>query len=231
MNKNIYLLAVLAVSSVLYAQENKNFDGQDLLAAFEQYNPAVLQKAQQNEIYQDILQKLTAVYNAPRTDESETEMIALAMNFDNSIRLEMLRQAYNEGRTLQRMSGTNLEALEQGTLDNLVPVVQDIFKNTLAIKKIQIKRYKSQLKNIKKDASLSPAEKDERVTDLKNRITRVKQEIRALKTNSKKQIQDAATVYLIEARSAYDAALSQEQQAQASSARDVKANNKKPVAK
>ncbi len=231
MNKSVWMIAALALTASLYAQENKNLDGQDLLAAFEQYNPAALEKARQNETYSGILEKLTAAYDAPRTDAGEIEMIAVVMNFDNSIRLEILRQAYNEGRTLQTMTGTPLDALEKGTQDNLIPVVQSVFKNTLAVKKIQIKRYKSRIKTTQKDASLSTAEKEQQIADLKSQIKNVKKEIKTLKTNSKQQIQDAAAVYLVEMRSAYDTALSQAQQAQQSPARDVKANNKKPVAK
>ena len=229
-NKHICLLAVLALCSSLYAQDAAPFNGQDLMTIFEQYNPSVLQKTTDNERYQSILNKLTAAYSAPRTEQNELEMIALAMNFDNSIRLEALKQSYIENRTLQTVMGADLASLEKVTQESLLPIVQDIFKNTLAVKNIQIKRYKKQIKFIKANKTLSAQEKAAQVSLLKSKIAQVKKEISSLKKNSKQSIQDAADVYLIEMRSEYEAAMHQTSEAEQSDTHDVKADHKKPVA-
>ena len=239
MKKSLLFLAALAVSSALCAQENQNFGREDVLAAFKEYNPAALEKAAQNPAYNDLLNKVAAAYSAPRTDANQNELIAMVKNFDNSIRLQAAREDYFNGRMLQVMSGEEINALDQRVTSQLVEVVQGVFDNTLEVKNIQIKRYKDQLKAVKKDDALSKEQKKSAEADLKARIKTVKAEIKALKKNSKQKIQDTASVYFSEIRSDYsdwqEAQLQQarakELQALQTAAHDVKANNKKPVAK
>ncbi len=239
MKKSLLFLAALAVSSALCAQENQNFGREDVLAAFKEYNPAALEKAAQNPAYNDLLNKVANAYSSPRTDANQNEMIAMVKNFDNSIRLQAAREEYFNGRTLQVMSGEEINALDQRVTSQLVDVVQSVFDNTLEVKDIQIDRYKEQIKAVKKDVSLSKEQKKSAEADLKARIKTVKAEIKALKKNSKQKIQDTALVYFSEIRSDYsDWQQAQLQQAQAkelqalqTAAHDVKAGNKKPVAK
>ncbi len=239
MKKSLLFLAALAVSSALCAQENQNFGREDVLAAFKEYNPAALEKAAQNPAYNDLLNKVAAAYSAPRTDANQNELIAMVKNFDNSIRLQAAREEYFNGRTLQVMSGEEINALDQRVTSQLVEVVQGVFDNTLEVKNIQIKRYKDQLKAVKKDDALSKEQKKSAEADLKARIKTVKAEIKALKKNSQQKIQDTASVYFSEIRSDYsdwqEAQLQQarakELQALQTAAHDVKADNKKPVAK
>lgn len=239
MKKSLLFLAALAVSSALCAQENQNFGREDVLAAFKEYNPAALEKAAQNPAYNDLLNKVAAAYSAPRTDANQNELIAMVKNFDNSIRLQAAREEYFNGRMLQVMSGEEINALDQRVTSQLVEVVQGVFDNTLEVKNIQIKRYKDQLKAVKKDDALSKEQKKSAEADLKARIKTVKAEIKALKKNSKQKIQDTASVYFSEIRSDYsdwqEAQLQQarakELQALQTAAHDVKADNKKPVAK
>ena len=112
MKKGLLLLAALAVSSALCAQENQNLGREDVLAAFKEYNPAALEKAARNPAYNDLLNKVAAAYSAPDTDERQNEMIALVKNFDNSVRLQAAREEYFNGRTLQAVSGEELAALD-----------------------------------------------------------------------------------------------------------------------
>lgn len=239
MKKSLLFLAALAVSSALCAQENQNFGREDVLAAFKEYNPAALEKAAQNPAYNDLLNKVAAAYSAPRTDANQNELIAMVKNFDNSIRLQAAREEYFNGRMLQVMSGEEINALDQRVTSQLVEVVQGVFDNTLEVKNIQIKRYKDQLKAVKKDDALSKEQKKSAEADLKARIKTVKAEIKALKKNSQQKIQDTASVYFSEIRSDYsdwqEAQLQQarakELQALQTAAHDVKADNKKPVAK
>ena len=231
MKKPLFILMALAFSTAVCAQDETPFGKEDLLAAFKQYNPAALEKAAQNENYRAILDKLTAAYSAPRTEENEIETIALVLNFDNSIRLEALRQSYVQARTFEAVTGTDLQSLESATYENLLPIVKDIFAQTVEVKNIQIKRYKEQIKSTKKDTTLSVQEKEQRIADLKKRLSIVKSELRALKKNSKTVMADAAQSYLADIHGEYEAATAHAQKAAQSSTRDIKANNKKPVAK
>ena len=239
MKKGLLLLAALAVSSALCAQENQNLGREDVLAAFKEYNPAALEKAARNPAYNDLLNKVAAAYAAPDTDERQNEMIALVKNFDNSVRLQAAREEYFNGRTLQAVSGEELAALDARVQAELQEVVKSVFDNTLEVRKIQIDRYQEQIKAIKKDDSLSKEQKKASVAELKDKIKAVKTEIKTLKKNSKQKIQDTADVYFADIRSEYTRrqdierlrAKAQELQASQTAARDVKADNKKPVAK
>ena len=239
MKKGLLLLAALAVSSALCAQENQNLGREDVLAAFKEYNPAALEKAARNPAYNDLLNKVAAAYSAPDTDERQNEMIALVKNFDNSVRLQAAREEYFNGRTLQAVSGEELAALDARVQAELQEVVKSVFDNTLEVREIQIDRYQEQIKAIKKDDSLSKEQKKASVAELKDKIKAVKTEIKTLKKNSKQKIQDTADVYFADIRSDYTRrqdierlrAKAQELQASQTAARDVKADNKKPVAK
>lgn len=239
MKKGLLLLAALAVSSALCAQENQNLGREDVLAAFKEYNPAALEKAARNPAYNDLLNKVAAAYAAPDTDERQNEMIALVKNFDNSVRLQAAREEYFNGRTLQAVSGEELAALDARVQAELQEVVESVFDNTLEVREIQIDRYQEQIKAVKKDDSLSKEQKKASVAELKDKIKAVKTEIKTLKKNSKQKIQDTAAVYFADIRSEYTRrqdierlrAKAQELQASQTAARDVKADNKKPVAK
>ncbi len=238
MKKGLLFLAALAVSSVLCAQENQNFGREDILAAFKEYNPAALEKAAQNPAYNEILNKVLSAYSAPKTDANLNEMIALVLNFDYSLQLQTAREEYINGRTLQFVSGAELAALEDRVIKEIHDVVQGVYKNTLQVKQWQIERYKDYIKTIKKDKSLSKEQQKAAVAGLNDQIKTTKAEIKTLKKNSKQKIKDTANVYFAEIRSDYDkkilaerqAARAQDLQAAQSSARDIKANNKKPVA-
>lgn len=236
MKKSLLFLAALAVSSALCAQEGQNFTRDDVFAAFKEYNPAALQRAAASPAYRDLLEKVAAAYTAPKTDENQNQLIALVKNFDNSLRLQAVKETYANSRTLQQVSGTQLAHLDERTTQQLQAVVKDIFKQTLQVRQIQIKRYKQQIKAVKKDASLSAEQKTARVNALQGQIRAVKTEVRQLKKDSAQKIQDTAKVYFADMRSEYDKqhateAPEQELQVEQSAAHDVKANHKKPVAK
>ena len=212
---------------------------EDVLAAFKEYNPAALEKAAQNPAYNNLLNKVAAAYSAPNTDVNQSEMIALVLNFDNSVRLQVVREDYFNGRTLQLVSGEELAALEDSVSEELQQIVKDVYKNTLKVKDLQIDRYKDQIKAVKKNDSLTKEQKQEAVDKLNGQVKAVKAEIKTLKKNSKQKIKDTAAVYLAEMRVEFtqrqNAQLSSAQQKEEAAAQapaqEVKADNKKPVAK
>lgn len=204
MNKTWIILSVLLISSVLGAQETSLLGKEELLNAFKQYNPVVLQKASMNQDYASLLQKLSAAYSRPRTEENELEMIALVKNFDNSIILQKLKTDYASARTLQSVTGTDLNALEEQTSQQLLQLVEDIFVNTLEVKEIQIDRYEKELKAVKKDKTLSSSERKKLQTSVKNKIKKVKKEIKLFKKDKKQKLKDTANIYLIKIKADYE---------------------------
>ncbi len=237
MKKSLLVFAALAFSSALYAQEGQTFTRDDVFAAFKEYNPAALQRAASSPAYRDLLEKVAQAYTAPKTEENQNQLVALVKNFDNSLRLQAVKESYFNSRTLQQMSGSEITNLDERTTRQLQDIVQDIFKQTLQVRQIQIKRYKQQIKTIKKDASLSSEQKKAQVKALQEQIRAVKTEMRQLKKSSSQKIQDTAKVYFADMRSEYDKqyavaeAPEQQLQVEQSAAHDVKANHKKPVAK
>lgn len=234
MKKGLLLLAVLAASSALCAQD-KTLGGQDVLDAFKEHNPAALEKAASQPAYGALLSKLTAAYSAPDTPENRLEMVALVKNFDNSLALQAAKDEYFRSRTLQTASGAQLQALDERVSRQLLGAVESIFQNTLAVRKWQIKGYKADIKAVKKDKSLSKEQKNERVAALKAQIRAVKSEVKALKKDSEQKIADTARVYFADIRSEYEASLRRsvgsENPSGKTSNLDVKTKNKKPVAK
>ncbi len=231
MKKNVWVLAVLGFSMGLYAQEASMLSKNDMMTAFQIYNPSVLENAKQNEGYQSILQQLLDSYSVERNEKNELELIALVKNFDNSLALHLIKQQYMQGRQLQDMSGVPLSNLEQSTLENLEPVFARIYQNTLEVKNIQLKQYKESLKKIKKDSSLSADEKAEQISLYKEKISQVKQEVKQLKQNSKARVHALAAAYLAQMEAGYTSALAQQLSAAESTNQDIKSNHKKPVAK
>ncbi len=238
MKNKLLFFAALAVSSALCAQENQNFGKEDVLAAFREYNPAALEKAALNPTYDDLLNQVAAAYCAARTENNRFEMIALVKNFDNSLRLQAVREEYANGRTLQMVSGAELAALDERILASIQDIIKNVFKNTLQVREMQIDRYKEQMKTVKKDDSLSKEQQKTAVADLKDKIQTVKTEIKTLKKNSKQKIKDTAKAFFADIRSEYNndqktlllRAQTVETQAVQTDARSVKANHKKPVA-
>lgn len=236
MKKKILFLLALFSSSVLCAQQSQQLGKEDVLAAFKKYNPVALEKAAVNSAYHELLFKLVSAYSAPRTQENENELIALVKNFDNSLALQAVKLNYEKNRQLQLSTGMDLQALDQKSYGYLLQIVQNIFDNTIDIKKIQIQRYKEEIKEIKKDKTLSSVQKKEQIKEIKNKISAVKLSIKQLKQNSKQKIQDTASVYWAEIRTDYEkkALISQKKASFSSEQADnlsVKSNNKKPVAK
>lgn len=231
MKKNVWFLAVLAISSALYAQENTVLGKEDLLAAFKQYNPAALEKANSNAVYRVVLSELAAAYSAPRSVETETELISLVKNFDNSLYLQALRNAYFENRTLQLVSGASLESLEDDTWQQLFPIVKSVYQNTLEARRWQLKRYQQALKQAKKDETLSATQRAAQISLLQKQIKLTKQIIRDLKKDPQVRQAQVCDAYLAEMQAAFIGAQPQALQAEQAAIRDVKANHKKPVAK
>jgi len=230
MKKNLGWLLLLA-APVVFAQQTAVLDGQALQEAFEKYNPQALEKAAQDPFYHKIFTQLTSQYTAEKNDANEMELIALVKNFDNSVDLHLLGQYYKQQMDLQAATGTPLPALQEQVTQAVQERLQNAYDNTLFVKKIQIARYKEQIKQVRKNELLTADEKKAQINALKQQIKQVKEDVRSLKKNAKQKIKESAEAYVMQLKADYEAALDQAAQAAQSASHDVKANHKKPVAK
>lgn len=241
MRRSLFILATLAMSSALYAQaEAGHYNREKVLDIFTQYNPAVLENAQQNADYNAVLEGLLSSYNAPETEESRYELIALARNFDNSIRLKALSVNYEEAVVLSQMSGMDLSSAVLHFRRELTPVFQNIWAVTVQLREYQIDEYEAQLKQLRKDKTLSKEDRRAREAVLKGKIKALKTEVKALKKDAGEQILSAVDVYVAETDrrvaerlDAERARLQEASSKQVSQTKNlqVKTKNKKPVAK
>lgn len=239
MKRCLLLLAVLAAASSLYAQDSQKYTQEEVLAVFAQYNPAVLEKAKNNAQYNEILQNLAASYQKEKTAQSETELIALVKNFDNSLRLFVIAKTYENGLALQQASNIDLAALEGATRADLLAVFEDIYEQTLDIHNAEIKLCKVRIKALKKDKSLDKQERNAQIEKENARIKELKAEIKQLKKDAKNKVRSASELYFSDLKaeassqvaSATKAAKEEAEKAKASKNLEVKAKNKKPVGK
>lgn len=241
MRRSLFILATLAMSSALYAQaDGGRYNREKVLDIFSQYNPTVLENAQQNADYNTVLEGLLSSYDAPETEESRYELIALARNFDNSIRLKALSVNYEEVALLSQMSGLDLSSAVLHFRRELTSVFQNIWAVTVQLREYQIDEYEAQLKQLRKDKTLSKDARLKREAVLKGKIKALKTEIKALKKDVGEQILSAVDVYVANAdrrvAEQLDAGRARLQKASAQQARQtenlqVKTKNKKPVAK
>ncbi|WP_428053806.1 hypothetical protein [Candidatus Avelusimicrobium stercoris] len=241
MRRSLFLLATLAMSSALYAQPDAStYNREKVLDIFAQYNPAVLENAKKNADYNAILEDLAASYQAPDTEDARFELISVARNFDNSIRLHTLSEQYEEALFLSAVNGVDASATDKYFNRQVADVLGRVWAVTVNLREEQIKEYKKQLAQVKKDKTLSSGDRTAQSNALKAKIKAVKAELKALKKDPGSQISTAAQVFgqqvqtrvqtrlsALAASSEKDAALQTEQTPNL----QVKTNHKKPVAK
>lgn len=238
MRRSLFLLATLAMSSALYAQPDAStYNREKVLDIFAQYNPAVLENAKQNADYNAILEDLAASYQAPDTEDSRFELISVARNFDNSIRLHTLAEQYEEALFLSAVNGVDASATDKYFNRQVADVLGRVWAVTVNLREEQVKEYKKQLAQVKKDKT---ADRTAKSNALKAKIKAVKAELKALKKDPGSQISTAAQAFGQQVQTRVQARLS----ALAASAEkdatmqteqtpnlQVKTNHKKPVAK
>lgn len=240
MRRSLFLLATLAMSSALYAQPDAStYNREKVLDIFAQYNPAVLENAKQNADYNAILEDLAASYQAPDTEDARFELISVARNFDNSIRLHTLAEQYEEALFLSAVNGVDASATDKYFNRQVADVLGRVWAVTVNLREEQIKEYKKQLAQVKKDKTLS-VDRTAKSNALKAKIKAVKAELKALKKDPGSQISTAAQAFGQQVQTRVQARLSSlaasaEKDAAMQTAQtpnlQVKTNHKKPVAK
>lgn len=242
MKRSLFILATLAMSSALYAADPGPYTRETVLDIFAQYNPSVLENAQQNKDYNDILESFVSAYQAPQTPAGRYELIAVARNFDASIRLQGLTQTYEDALLYARLSGGTADAAEEHFRRELLPLYAHIWAVTVQLREYELQETEAQLKQTKKDKSLSDPERTQRVEQLRGRADELEQELRNLQKDPGTQLLDAVGAYIAHINSQFadeQAALAQAAQNSQTAAEQtrqtanlqIKTKNKKPVAK
>lgn len=235
MRRSLFVLATMAMSSVLYAQaEPAHFSREQVLDIFSQYNPSVLEQAQADTDYQSVLDSFLSSYEDSNAQTTRFELIAVARNFDNSIRLQALTDVYTQSASASLVMGQN-GAAEQLFREDLTDVVSHIWAVTVQIRKAQLDEAKQRLKSVRADKTLSKEARAEQTALLKKEIRALKAELKSLQRNRGQIITSAVDEYVEQAKKEVSDGLLQAARSslEVSSADNlqIKSNNKKPVAK
>lgn len=239
MKRGVFLLASLVLTSALYSQaEGGAFTREQVLEIFAQYNPSVLEKAQENQTYQQLVDEFVKAFEGTDRAKSRMALIAATRNFDNSIRLHALTNQYAQQSVWAYMSGAEVAGIRTQYRQNVKEIMSGIFAVTLQAKQWELQDLKASLKKTRR-AELSKQEKQTRVTELKAAITQQKQEIKALKKNAGEMVIAFTEQQVARANQQVQERISAQQQqavSYANSSRQaanlqVKTNHKKPVAK
>lgn len=235
MRRTLLLLAALSLTPAAYAQgDAAPFAREQVLEIFSQYNPSVLEQASQNEDYNTVLESFLDAYEAARVPADRAEVIAIARNFDNSIRLQVLTNAYLQTLSAMQVMGGDKASAETLFRQDLTSVFSQVWAVSVQLRQYQLAEAKKALKTVRADKALSAAQRDEQAASLQEDIRLLKAELKSLKKNAGDTVLSAVDSYMQQVRQA-DAGLLQA--AQAAAAVDgtenlqVKSNHKKPVAK
>ncbi len=235
MRRTLLLLAALALTPAVYAQTDcAPFTREQVLEIFSQYNPAVLEQAAQNADYNAVLDSFLDAYSAPATPSNRAELIAVARNFDNSIRLQVLADAYLQTSLAVRLMGGDSSSAEKLFREDLTAIFSRVWAVTVQLRQYQLDEAKRTLKAVRTDTTLSQAQRSAQSAQLREDIRSLKAEIKSLRKNRGATILSAVDSYVLQLQQA-DAGLLQAAQSVASVSEtenlQVKSNHKKPVAK
>lgn len=232
MKKGIVALTVMMLTVPLCAQSEQNsFSRAEILDIFAQFNPTVLAKAQQNKQYNAILQEFLNSYQAAPSPTSRYELVAVARNFDNSIHLQALAEAYYAKWMAAKMSGTSYEPIHQHFVEDVTDTMEKVWAVTVSLREYQLDQTKAQLKQVRADKTLSAQARQDETKRLKQDIKSLRAELKSLQKNPGQYVLSAAEDYVARAEQQFTAANEHAQQARQSKNLQVKTNNKKPVAK
>lgn len=237
MKRSLAVLALLTLSSAsLCAAENYNRE--KVLALFAQYNPAVLEKAQQDGDYNALVQEVADAYNLPETDENRYTLLALIRNFDNSLDLNNLTAVYEKTLYLHATNGLEVDSITERFSQDLVPVFSRIWAVSLQTHTQHLQEAKARVKEIKKDKSLTAAQRKEALDEQEKTISFLKQEIKNLKKDAASRIVTITDDYaaqvkqdLLQQLSSRSSVTAHNTAVQETENLSLISKNKKPVAK
>ena len=207
MKRGLLLVATLSLCSALYAQGT--LTREEAREVFAAYNPALLQKAAQDEQLNQLLDQLFRQFvsqHSADTFENRYTLIALARNFENSLALNQTLAQYQQA-LIYSQHGTDVTAAARAhAREKLNTLYPRIWAVSVQVKETLLRAYK-----VQKNAQLAPA------------ITALQADLAQLKTNVGAQLITLTQQALAQAEQ-------QAQQAAQATNLHIKTNHKKPVA-
>jgi len=241
MKKSTWLLPLFVFLPVICAQAEENFFSREqVLEAFERFNPQVLENARQDEAYQQILEQLVSSYRAENTPANWIELVALTRNFDNSIQLESLKQIYRQAWLTAKMSGGNMDPVRRDARQDVIHILTQVWAVTVQVREYQLKQIQAQLRELSGDKTLTPEEKAAQQESLTQGILSLRNELKGLQQDPGEYIVSMADNYMANLDKSLNeetfsvqrnAAEQKEQTARETDNLQIKNKNKKPVAK
>lgn len=238
MKKSTLLLATLVLTPALYAQASGPlFTREQVLDVFARFNPAVLENASQDKEYEAVLDFFVNNYRKEISPANEAELIAVARNFDTSIRLDVLTKVYQEKWRLLKMTGQPTESLHRMFAHDLEDEIAHIWAVTVQLQQYRLDQAKAELARLRKDSPLS--QRAQREQQLRGEIKASRAAIKQLQKQAGAYITSAVEEYIAQT----DKKLEQDmfsvqrtavgqatQQARATTNLQIKSKHKKPVA-
>lgn len=235
MRRTLFILAALALTPAVYAQEDSSyFTREQVLEIFSQYNPTVLEQAAQNDDYNAVLESFLAAYEEASSPTDKADLIAVARNFDNSIRLQVLTDAYLQTASAIRLMGGDASSADKLFRADLTDVFGRVWAVTVQLRTYQLAEAKAVLKTVRADKTLTKAQRSAQVGALKDEIHALKAELKSLQKNPGNAVLSAVDTYVQQVQQAASGLLQAAQQSAIASETDnlqIKSNHKKPVAK
>ncbi len=136
MKRGLFLLAMVTLTSALYAQELLSY--QQAKQLVQNFNPQLLERASQNSDVSHLVEELIASYLAKQpanTLAGRYELIALLRNFDNSLALYAATNDYKQAIQYSQVGGN----LEDVAYEHACKQLQEIFPRIWAVS-VQAKR-------------------------------------------------------------------------------------------
>lgn len=234
MRRSLLVLAAFVVTPALYAQaDSAHFTREQVLEIFSQYNPSVLERAKTDTDYNAVLESFLSAYEEAGEKPARMELIAVARNFDNSIRLQALADVYRQAAVTAGLMGQNAVSVENLFRADLTQVFSRVWAVTVCLREYELSEAKHALKEVRSDKSLTAESRETQIKALKKRIRVLKTEIKSLKCNRGAAVVSAVDSFvrnmqeeqirLFRAAFSVDAAFEAENL-------QIKSNNKKPVA-
>ena len=176
MKRGFFLLATFTLSSAIYAQGT--LSREQAQEVFATYNPALLEKAAQDENLNQFVESVLAQYvaqNPPDTLESRYTLAALARNFENSIAINVALKQYKNALIYSQQGGDVQAAAREHAAQILSAVYPRIWAVSVQVKEDLLTQYQKELKN--------PNITAEQKQKLQNVIKTVKADLKNLRTS------------------------------------------------
>lgn len=238
MKKKTFLFAALLLTPALYAQaQGPFFTREQALDVFTRFNPAVLDKAQQDKEYKAILDLFLDNFHREVTPANETELIAAVRNFDTSIRLHILKKLYREKWIYAQVAGESVDPVRRTFAQEVSKEMVHIWAVSVQLNQYRLNVAQEKLAQLRKEV-FSP-EREAQKKSLHKEIDSIKTQIKVLTQKSGEYITAITEDYVASVERDLEAnffsvkqavAENTFQQARATSNLQAKSKHKKPVA-